>query len=281
MTTLQTADRVLAALFLLADSGESGPSRVAHELQVSKATAFNLLRTLEKHGLATLNPETQRYALGPAVYRLNSGAEGYVDLVLVARPVMEKLRDHVNETVTLHTRIGRERVCIERFESRHVLRRCTNIGERWPLNSGATGLVLLAWETAGNLERFLRSWPLNALTPRTIADPVTLRATLAQVRTQGFAIRMEDPVIGVGSIAAPVIGQDGRVAAALTISGPLQRWTEEAMRNHLPELLDAANGITAALVREGDTKRPRSVGPPADSAGRSAGARAFNVEAAS
>jgi len=262
VTTLQTADRVLAALFLLADEGEVRPSRVAQALKVSKATAFNLLRTLEKHGLTRLNPDSQRYAIGPAIHRLTGRDQWYFDLLIAARPEMEQLRDRVNETVTLHMRMGRERVCVERFESHHMLRRCASLGERWPLNTGATGMVLMAWEPPTELDRLFRAGPLLALTPRTITNIEELRAALAQVRAHGYAIRMEDPVLGVGSISAPVNGPDERLAAALTISGPMQRWTEAAIHESLPDVLNAARHISRALAHPERSGHVVPVGQP-------------------
>ncbi len=143
----------------------------------------------------------------------------YVDLLSVVRPLMERLRDEVNETVTLHIRAGRERACIERVESTHQLRRTAHLGEQWPLNTGATGPVLLAWMPPAERERFLAASPLVALTPHTIADPGVLFTTIEKVRAQGYAIHDEDPVLGASSISVPVFGARGTFVA-LTISGP-------------------------------------------------------------
>jgi DNA-binding IclR family transcriptional regulator len=250
MAALQTADRVLSALFFLAEVREAGPSAVARQLGVSRATAFNLLRTLEKHGLASFNRDTQSYRLGPAVYRFAPISAPYSDLASAARPFLEHLRNAVNETVTLHIRIGRERICIERVESTHQVRRTASVGERWPLNTGATGLVLLAWMPDVELARFLAVAPLVALTPRTITDPDVLTATLAEVRAQGYAIREEDPVLGASSVSVPVFGPRDTLMAALTVSGPSGRWTVAEMRRWLPLIRQVGTDISTALGYE-------------------------------
>jgi len=243
---LQTADRVLEALFYLADAGEASPTGVAEWLNVSKATAFNLLRTLEKHQLANFSRATQRYTLGPAIFRLVYGASSYSELTVSARPRMERLVGTINETVTLHVRIGPERLCIERFESTHWLRRCANVGERFPLHSGATGRVMLAWESPAEVERYLAD-PLQPVTARTMTDSDLLRTSLASTRTAGYAEGGEDPIPGVSAVSVPVLGNNGLLLAALTISGPSQRWTPQAIAQSLPSLLVAAAEISAEV----------------------------------
>ena len=262
MATLQTADRVLEALFHLADVEEAGPSELARRLQVSKATACNLLRTLEKHDLAATNPATHRYRLGPGVFRLTHRASPTLDLRIAARPHMEQLRDLTGETVTLHLRVGWERVCIERFESHHALRRSANVGERWPLHSGGTGWTLLAWEPEATIERFLATAPFRTITPTTPIDARTVRAALDQTRAQGYAITSDDPIPGVSAVCVPVWNREGHVAAALSVSGPLSRWSAAEMQRHLPAILDAARMISAALGyrAHAPVERPRVVG---------------------
>lgn len=247
MTALQTADRVLRTLFLLADSGAMSPRSVAEAIGVSRATAYNLLESLEAHGLAVMDRETSRYRLGPGVYRLSTSPNGYLDLLTAARGPMERLRDTTSETSSLHVVVGRERMCIERFESRHPLRRVGGLGERFPLNAGAASHVLLAWERPEVIERFLASGPLLAPGLNSITDPVELRAELARVREQGFAMRKEDPTSGVGGLSVPVFGVDGGVLASLTVAWPVVRWNEALILDTVPVLMATAMEITTRL----------------------------------
>ena len=247
MTTLQTADRVIQALFFLADGDAegAGPTRVAEHLGVSKATAHNLLRSLEKHGLALFDVKAQKYALGPAIFRLAKGEGRYIELVDAARPVMEHLRDEIGETVTLHVRAGQQRMCIERFETRHILRRVGSVGESNPLHAGATGLVLLAWEDKETLDRILayQEWALpTAQTPK---DRAELEIELAKVRDLGYSIRRDDPLVGIGAVVAPVVSMEGRTLAALTVTWPTPRWDDDKINSCVPAILEAARQISS------------------------------------
>jgi DNA-binding IclR family transcriptional regulator len=249
MTALQTADRVLKTLFLLADSGAMSPRHVAGVIGVSRATAYNLLESLEQHGLAVIDGESGRYRLGPAVYRLSTSPNGYLDLLTAARGPMERLRDTTTETASLHVLVGRERMCIERFESRHPLRRVGGLGERFPLNCGAASHVLLAWERPDVAERFLSGGPLTGLGRNSITDPEELRTELMSVRLRGYAMRKEDPTAGVGGLSVPVFGPDGGVLASLTVAWPTVRWNESVIMDWVPTLQAVSNEITMRMSR--------------------------------
>ena len=247
MTSLQTADRVLKTLFLLAETGAITPRQVAGAVGVSRATAYNLLESLEGHGLAVLDRESHRYRLGPGVYRLSTSPNGYLDLLTAARGPMELLRDATTESTSMHVVVGRERMCVERFESRHPLRRVGGLGERFPLNAGAASHVLLAWESPEVIERFFASGPLVAVGTNTITDCGLLREELANVKEQGYAMRKEDPTIGVGGLSVPVFGPEGRVLASLTVAWPVVRWNETLILDWVPMLLSTATEITKRL----------------------------------
>jgi DNA-binding IclR family transcriptional regulator len=250
LTTLQTADRVLEALFYLAEERDIGPTSLARHLRVSKATAHNLLQTLHKNRLADIDPLTQRYRLGPAVYRLSRGNTIYSEMLLLARPCMEHLRATFNETATLHGRTGHERVTLERIESTHVLRRTALVGERHPLHSGATGLVLLAWENPDELERYLAG-PLEKATDHTLTDADTIREALAAIRAQGYALGEADPVIGVAAVSVPIFSGSGSILGALTLSGPSQRMTVTTLEGIAPVLRRSGLQLSLGLGYEG------------------------------
>jgi DNA-binding IclR family transcriptional regulator len=104
-------------------------------------------------------------------------------------------------------------------ESREVLRDTILIGDQFPVHTGASGKTLLAYSPIEELQRYLRSRPLQALTPRTITDPKKLAAELARVRKRGVAFSCGERVMdGLCAISAPIFDSDARVRHCLTVT---------------------------------------------------------------
>jgi IclR family pca regulon transcriptional regulator len=120
------------------------------------------------------------------------------------------------------------------------------------------GRVLLADLPTQELDDFLASTKLERYTPKTIAEPDDLRAALAEVRKQGWALVDEELEVGLRSVAAPIRSADGRTIAAMNVSAAASRVSLEELQEHfLPKLLRTADLISASLVR-GAASRSRS-----------------------
>src|SRR5262245_62578231 len=102
---------------------------------------------------------------------------------------MERLRDLTGENTTLHEFRDGKRVCVEKVESKQVLRDTILIGDQFPVHCGASGKVLLAHVSPHELKAYFDSAkPLTALTTRTITDPQKLSVELGRVRRKGFEV---------------------------------------------------------------------------------------------
>lgn len=144
------------------------------------------------------------------------------DIPTIAFGEMQVLRDRAQETVSLYVRDGHERVRVQRAEGPLAVRRVVGLGERLPLYLGASGKALLAW--APPPERVAL---LDQILPPGF-DRTGLEATLQVAIQQGWAVSVEEREGGVASVAAPVLDRAGRCAAALAISGPVNRFGPEA-----------------------------------------------------
>ena len=133
---------------------------------------------------------------------------------------MEKLRDLTGENTTLHELRDGKRVCVEKVESKQVLRDTILIGDQFPAHCGASGKVLLAYLPVEAIKGYLSSAkPLAALTSRTITDPQKLSVELARIKRRGFAFSCGERVMdGLCAISAPIFDYDGKVRYSLTIT---------------------------------------------------------------
>lgn len=245
---LKSASKALDILLSFRDGpGEQGISEISSRLGIPKATVYRLVDTLRAKGFLFRDPATDKYRLGLTLFELGELAAASVDLRKIAFPIMTELRDRTNESVVLYIRDGFHRICLEMVECRHVLRQFTEVGRRLPLGAGACGKLLLAHMSAEDIEKYLREGFIVRYTDNTITDPSVLRTHLATIRKEGYAISIGERIQGVSSVAAPVLDTNGRVVAALGISGPTVRIHAENLEQYRVLVISAAKEISSLL----------------------------------
>lgn len=202
------------------DSPEQSLFQISHRLRFPPSTTRRLLKAMMSRRLVQQDSFTKLYRLGPGVFYLASVAKEGLDIRRIALPVMERLRDVTGENTTLHELRDGKRVCVEKVESRQVLRDTVLIGDQFPGHCGASGKVLLAYLPAEEIKGYLSSAkPLTALTSRTITDPQKLSAELTRIKRRGFAFSCGERVMdGLCAISAPIFDYDGKVRYSLTIT---------------------------------------------------------------
>lgn len=251
--TIQSVDRALEVLLLFAgtaadgsvpDSAEGGlgVTRIAERLGLPKSSVHRILSTLEAKGFVRQDAPSGRYFLGLKALELAGVYLAQSDLPAVAYPEMCRLRDQVEETVSLYVRDGADRVRVQKAEGRHVLRRVVGLGQRLPLHLGASGKVLLAWLPDYERERVMASMRVPPS-----YDLLGMKRILAEVRERGWASSAEEREPGVASVAVPILDRSGRAVAALAISGPAQRFDPAAVARYAEALLAAARHISMRL----------------------------------
>jgi DNA-binding IclR family transcriptional regulator len=200
-------------------SSEQSLSQISRKLRFPPSTARRLLKVMISRDLIHQDPTTQLYRLGSGIRFLASVIQNDLDIRKAALPVMEALRNATGENTTLHELREGRRICIEKAESKEVLRDTILIGDQFPAHCGASGKVLLAFLEEEELRKYLQSGPLRALTPRTITDPKELIAALSKIRRNGFAFSSGERVMdGLCAISAPIFDAEGRARHSLTIT---------------------------------------------------------------
>lgn len=194
---------------------------IARDTGLHPSSAFRILAALTFHGL--VRRDTGGYRLGPKLLQLAGGMRAGVDLRESARPVMEALRDAVQETVNLTVREGDEVVYIERAVARKLVRVEQVIGHRAPLHVTAVGKIFLAEDTPDGVARYVAASGLPAFTRRTITNGERLRRECALIRKRGYASDAGEAEEGVCCLAAPIHDHSGALVAALSISAPRAR----------------------------------------------------------
>src|ERR1700674_1716058 len=241
---IQSVDRAVAILDLLAQEGWRTGAEVARGLHVHRSTALRLLGTLERHALVERDPRTAKYRLGRRLPQLASVVTGEVDLRFLARPVCERLAGTLGETVTLDVLDGDEIVPVEQATGSTSVVSVNWLGSRTPVHCTASGKVILAFAPDAVRQRLLAR-PLLPRTSHTIVDRAELEAQLHAAREAGFARTYEELEVGLDAIAAPVHSADGEVVGAIDGSGPAHRLREGGR----PELIGLTREAAADLSR--------------------------------
>ncbi len=227
-----------------ADHAALSLSDVARRAAIPAAAARRFLRTLEALGYVGF--DGKMFALRPRVLELGYGYLSALSLPQVMQPHLERLSHEVGESVSAAVLDDGEIVYVARVPTRRIMSVSINLGTRFPAWATSMGRVLLAELPAAERGVVLRQ--AVALTPHTLIDEAALQAELERVRAQGWAAVDGELEVGLRSIAAPVRGRDGRVAAALNVSTSSSRDSMERLREfHLPLLLATAERIEADL----------------------------------
>jgi DNA-binding IclR family transcriptional regulator len=232
---LDKAVAVLAAL----ESGPATLSQLVDGSGLSRPTAHRIAVALEHHGLVTRD-DAGRFVLGPRLNDLAAAAVGD-RLGAAAGPVLGLLRDHTGESAQLFRRQGTDRVCVAAVERPTGLRDTIPVGEVLSMQAGSAAQVLMAWEDPERLTRLLPHAKFTA-------------GTLAGVRRRGWSQSVGEREAGVASVSAPVRSPRGRVIAAVSVSGPIERLTRQPGRLHAPAVQAAARSLAAALEGNGESR---------------------------
>jgi len=245
---VKSAQRALSVLELLVSSetpltfGEIGA-----KLDYPRSSLFGLLNTLLDRHWIELDEQTRKYRLGVRTFEAGNAYLRSIDLVEIARPRMERVRDVLDEIVQFSVLDGRHNVYLCKVEGGQNLRLASEVGRRLPAHATALGKMLLAGLSEEQFDRL--DWPaaLQRFTPSTITTTIELKNELARARELGYTIDNEEHTIGVRCFAKPILNHSGQTIAALSVSFPTVRFTEERGQQALTLLQEAVSAISRDL----------------------------------
>jgi IclR family KDG regulon transcriptional repressor len=220
-------------------------SDLARAVDMPKATVYRILATLESRGFLDRGQDGG-YRMARKLFDLQQRHPIEQTLNRVAPPKMEDLAKLCRETVNLGILDGGEVVVINTVESPQTIRMSSKVGNRRCLHTTAIGKILLAALPEKEMLRLIRIKGLPRLTPHTLVNRTALLAELDRVRERGYAIDNQENELDGRCIGAPVLGPDGRVVAALSISGPVFRMDLNRARSLAPKLKQTCAAISAA-----------------------------------
>jgi DNA-binding IclR family transcriptional regulator len=261
--SVAAVERALDLLDALARAGPAPLVTLAAQARCTRSNAFRLLRTLQSRGFAIQDEARGVWRLGARWAMLGRAAHDQGALAATATPFLVALGQTVGENVYLRTRDNLESETVALYQAEPALRLYSQTGARAHLHAGP-GRLLLAYAPEPVQTQVLTQ-RLPRFTPATRTDPTWLAADLQRIRNRGFLITADEVHPGAVSISAPIWDAGGHVVAALTVSAPSMRMRPPRPRSLLPQLLEAARRLSAALGASTAERAPDTSSPPTQS----------------
>lgn len=236
-TGVGVLDRSMAILAAV-ERGARSFTQIVEATGLTRPTAHRLVKALEDHGMLTMAGGLG-YRLGPRLLGLAATAMRDVPLRDLAHPALERLAAVTGESAQLYVRDADRRVCIDAIESSSELRTIVAVGAALPLAKGSAGKVFLAWAQPQDRDRFLQALPEEE------AD--RLARQVAATRRRGWADSVGEREAGVASVSAPVLDRQGSLVAAISVSGPANRFGAAGGKRYAPAVTAAAAELADAL----------------------------------
>jgi IclR family transcriptional regulator, pca regulon regulatory protein len=223
-------------------------SEVARTTGLTRAASRRFLLTLQQLGF--VDSDGREFFLTPRVLRLGYTYLSSTPFWDLAQTHIEELVDRLHESSSISVLDRDEIVYVARVPTKRIMTISLNVGTRLPAYPTSMGRVLLAGMTDDQLDGYLKRVTLEPLTDHTETDPSAIRDAIIRVREQGWALVDQELEDGVRSIAAPLIGSNGRVIGAVNISAHATRSTLDTLRKQfLPVLMETTSKINEDLSR--------------------------------
>lgn len=246
--TLQSLERGVDTLFLFsAEKPILSLEEISTALELPESTAYRLAATLCKKNVLARSTSGKGYELHAGLLRLMGVVRAHIDIGGLGLPSLEALARESGETSQLCLLQGNEVVCAEAVGSTNAIRFMPEKGRGVPLHTSALGRAVLAFLPESFLIKYLRRPGLYAVTPYTVTEPRKLRAILAQICAQGWAISFQQNLVGARGVAVPIFNHQDQVIASLGISGPHPRFSDRRARSLVPTLRAHAQSLSRAL----------------------------------
>lgn len=247
-----TVGKALAVLDQIVEIGR--PVRFAELLAASdypKATLYRLIQTLTSQRMLAYDAERGTYTLGLRLVRMAHGAWAQSSIAPLARAHLDALSAAVGETVHLAQLDGAQVLYVDKRNAARPIAMFSDAGKVGPAYCTGVGKAMLAQLAPEQAEAVIAQQSFHRFTPQTLCTPEDLRAELGAIAARGHAYDREEHEPGIICIAAPILGETGRLFGALSVTSSTGRTSLSELDAHLPLLRDAA----AAIARDLSTWR--------------------------
>ena len=246
---VQSLTRGLTLLELIADShGSVALTELAQQAGLPNSTTHRLLSTMQQQGFVRQVGDLGLWTIGAHAFVVGSSFLQSRNLLALVHPVLRSLMDASGETVNLAVLdlSDHQAVIIDQVQCTQLMRMSAPIGGKLPMHASGAGKAFLAHLSDEQVTTLLHQKGLHYYTPKTQMSPQSLKENLAQVRKAGFSFDDEEHALGLRCVAAPIYDEHGEPFAALSISGPIARMTDDRITELGALVIREARQVTLA-----------------------------------
>lgn len=246
---VQSLTRGLTLLELIADShGSVALTELAQQAGLPNSTTHRLLSTMQQQGFVRQVGDLGFWTIGAHAFVVGSSFLQSRNLLALVHPVLRSLMEASGETVNLAVLdlSDHQAVIIDQVQCTQLMRMSAPIGGKLPMHASGAGKAFLAHLSDEQVTTLLHQKGLHYYTPKTLMSPQSLKENLAQVRKAGFSFDDEEHALGLRCVAAPIYDEHGEPFAALSISGPIARMTDDRITELGALVIREARQVTLA-----------------------------------
>jgi len=244
--TIQSAEITLTIISELQTQDATGVTELANRLGHSKSTIHNHLYTLEDQQLVV--QEDGQYRLSLRILDMAMHVREQIGNYDVIRNEADALAEETGEIIQFGIEEHGKVSYLYKATGEQAVETLSGVGKQQPMHSTSLGKTILAYLPQDRTERLIESMELERFTSNTTTSADTLRTELEEIRQRGYGIDDEENIEGLRCVSAPVENGD-TVLGAISITGPLSRFTDNRIHGELSDL-----AIGAANVIELNTK---------------------------
>nr|WP_154928666.1 glyoxylate bypass operon transcriptional repressor IclR [Pantoea agglomerans] len=246
---VQSLTRGLTLLELIADShGSVALTELAQQAGLPNSTTHRLLGTMQQQGFVRQVGDLGLWTIGAHAFVVGSSFLQSRNLLALVHPVLRRLMEQSGETVNLAVLdlSDHQAVIIDQVQCTQLMRMSAPIGGKLPMHASGAGKAFLAHLGDEQVTALLHQKGLHYYTAKTLMSPQSLKENLAQVRKAGFSFDDEEHALGLRCVAAPIYDEHGDAFAALSISGPIARMTDDRITELGALVIREARQVTLA-----------------------------------
>ncbi len=245
--TILSVAKAMELLQLLNDAGEPMTlTAISARAGLPRSTVFGLLTTMREYDVISQNSDG-RYALGLRLFEYGCRVSRSWNISSVARPYMEHLSAEVGASVVLSICEGDHVITLDQVVGDGNLCVVSNLGAPLPLYCTSQGKVFLAHMQESEAAGLLARTQMTQFTPHTVVSAEELLSSLAQCRTDGYAVENGEYRIGLRSVSAPIFGSGGELAYTVGVIGMFRSVRSEEFRKTIEAVTAAGRMISNAL----------------------------------
>jgi IclR family transcriptional regulator, KDG regulon repressor len=245
MPIIQSVDRALHILDLFDESNtELKITEISQRLDLNKSTVHSLLKTLQKHNYIDQDMGSGKYKLGLKLFERGNLIVNSLDVRAIAKQHLHELSTSTGDTLHLVILDGKEGLYIDKVEGTSANVVYSRIGRRIPIHCSAVGKALVAFKEAFAIKKLLEGYVYKIQTDKTITNEKEFLKELSLVRERGYAIDHEENEPGICCVAVPVRNNFGEVIAAISLSMPTPKMTEQHLSITVPRLLEVSDKVS-------------------------------------